>query len=583
MLSDMKNDESKKSAVVEFLKRDDRVLDEALKKYTHFACLLLKVPMCFVSVMDDEKQYLKAAQNVSVTETCLQDAFCVHTVAAGSTLICEDTLQHDLFKVFRPVREAPFIRFYAGCPLKTQEGVCVGTLCLLDTHPRQFTAHQIDIFENIAALVAAFLETWLAVGYIDIVTLLPNRQRLLRDIPSFSTHPFKLVVIDCIDVSFAYEIARSLGTELVENLLKDMASQLKSRLNVSGQLYCVATGRFAFLTEQSATLTLEVVSASLRGVEARMDSEIALNLDIHIGDSGLCTLALTPNEILRRGVSALHDSISHKRTVMAYSEEADDRKKADFLLLTALRKAVQEDKGLYLVYQPKLSLNTRELAGVEALLRWRHPEMGEILPGVFIPLVEKTSLMSELTDWVIAKAVDQLGMWQEKGVDVAVSINLAAGDFSRPGFADMLSLKMRASKLNPSLLGIECLETEKMLESETAMAGLALLKQRGFRIYLDDFGSGYSNINYLRQMPLDVIKLDRSLVSGMAGDYATKVIVRNVITLLKELDYVVLAEGVEDEATVELLQALGCDQIQGYAYSKPLRAKKFEDWYRSKS
>ncbi|HFT4339231.1 TPA: EAL domain-containing protein, partial [Klebsiella variicola] len=130
-----------------------------------------------------------------------------------------------------------------------------------------------------------------------------------------------------------------------------------------------------------------------------------------------------------------------------------------------------------------------------------------------------------------------------------------------------------------ALLGVECLETEKMLESPAALIGLDILKQRGFKISLDDFGSGYSNINYLRQIPMDIIKLDRSIVSKVAGDNASRIIVRNVITLLKQLDYIVLAEGVEDARTVDILRRLGCDEVQGYFFAKPMTPDAFEFWY----
>ena len=194
------------------------------------------------------------------------------------------------------------------------------------------------------------------------------------------------------------------------------------------------------------------------------------------------------------------------------------------------------------------------MTGAEALVRWKHPTNGEVLPGDFIPLVEKTSLMRELTAWVIEQAIAQLSYWQSRGFYLPVSINLSASDFSRPDFADELEQKIMDACLEPAQLGVECLETEKMLESPAALIGLAMLKLRGFKISLDDFGSGYSNINYLRKIPMDIIKLDRSIVSRVAHDKASRIIVSNVITLLKQLDYIVLAEGVEEASTVDILR-----------------------------
>ncbi|MBV6817421.1 EAL domain-containing protein [Rahnella sp. PD12R] len=583
MLTDLSSDESKKRAAINLLKSHDEVRDEALKKYTLLACQLLDMPMCFVSVLDDEKQYIKSAQNMTVTETSLGEAFCTITHEQGETYICPDTQRHPDFKTYDAVTEAPFVRFYAGCPLKTQDGVAVGTLCLLDTQPRTLSGEQINIFEQLAGLVSGFLASWHNVGYIDIVTLLPNRQRMLKDIAVSKENTFKLVIIDCIDMPFAYEMARSLGMTAVENLLRDMAVQLQARLQLTEQLYAVAVGRFAYFTHDKENSALENVARCLRGIQAKINPEVPLDLDIHIGDSGCCDNAMMPGEILRRAVSALHEAISHGHRYMTYDEVLDNRKKNDFSLLTGLREALHEDRGLYLVYQPKVSLLTGQITGVEALLRWKHATHGEVLPGLFIPLVERTSLMRELTGWVIDHAIAQLGLWRDQGISLPVSINLAASDFSRPDFADELDHKMRNAGLTPALLGVECLETEKMLESPAALNGLEMLKLRGFKISLDDFGSGYSNINYLRQIPMDIIKLDRSIVSKIASDKASRIIVRNVVRLLKQLDYVVLAEGVEDDQTVDILRGLGCDEVQGYVYARPMRAGDLEVWYHDRN
>ncbi|PKE29459.1 sensor domain-containing phosphodiesterase [Rahnella sp. AA] len=579
MLTDLSSDESKKRAAISMLKSHDEIRDEALKKYTLLACQLLKMPMCFVSVLDDEKQYIKSAQNITVTETSLGEAFCTNTLEQGETYICTDTQRHPDFKTYEAVTKSPFVRFYAGCPLKTQDGIAVGTLCLLDTQPRILSDEQINIFEQLAGLVSGFLASWYNVGYIDIVTLLPNRQRMLKDISVSKESTLKLVIIDCIDMPFAYEMARSLGMTAVENLLRDMSVQLQARLQLTEQLYVVAVGRFAYFTYEKENLALENIALCLRGIQAKINPEVPLDLDIHIGDSGSCDSSMTSVEILRRAVSALHEAISRGYRFMTYDEALDNQKKNDFSLLTGLREALHEDRGLYLVYQPKVSLVTGRVTGVEALLRWKHAEYGEVLPGLFIPLVERTSLMRELTGWVIDHAIAQLSQWRDRGIFLPVSINLAASDFSRPDFADELEQKILNAGLTPALLGVECLETERMLENPATLNGLEMLKLRGFSISLDDFGSGYSNINYLRQIPMDIIKLDRSIVSKIASDKASRIVVHNVVRLLKQLDYVVLAEGVEDDKTVEILRELCCDEVQGYVYARPMMARDLEVWY----
>lgn len=579
MLSDLSRDESKRRAAIDLLKNPDDGRDEALKKYTHLVCQLLKMPMSFVSILDVEQQYIAFAQNIDARETRLGAAFCEQTLKQGGTFICPDTHQHPLFHRDRAVRDAPFIRFYAGCPLTTRDGVPVGTLSVLDTHPRTLSNEQIDIFKTLAGLVSDFLASWHSIGYIDVVTLLPNRQRLLKDIEISAAGAVRLVIIDCIDMPFAYEMARSMGMMAVENLLRDMSVELQARLPRASKLYAVAVGRFAFLSPIPSALSLENIALRLQGTQARIGPDVPLDIDIHLGDSGICDSTLTPNEILRRAVSALHEAISQGQRFAAYDDVLDTRKKRDFSRLTELRQTLRENQGLYLVYQPKISLVTGRVTGAEALIRWKHPTNGEVLPGEFIPLVKKTSLMRELTAWIIDHTIAQLSAWRERGLSLPVSINLAASDFSRPDFAEELAQKLREACLDPALLGVECLETEKLLESPATLNGLEMLKKRGFKISLDDFGSGYSNINYLRQIPLDIIKLDRSIVSHIVSEKASRIIVRNVVRLLKELDYVVLAEGVEDLKTAEILRNLGCDEVQGYFYARPMVAVDFEAWY----
>ena len=243
-----------------------------------------------------------------------------------------------------------------------------------------------------------------------------------------------------------------------------------------------------------------------------------------------------------------------------------------------LSEAIKSTSQLYLVFQPKVSLRSGKTEGVEALLRWRHPQLGNISPATIVALAEKTSLMSKITQWVIKKVIAQLTSWRSQGITLPVSINVTVSDFSHPGFADELESNVLNAGLHPADIRIECLETEKVLESEAALEELDRLKLLGFQILLDDFGAGYSNISYLRRIPIDVIKLDRSLVSQITTDTGSRIIARNVIMMLKELHYVVLAEGVEDHETAQMLTDFGCDEAQGYYFSRPIPPEDMMAW-----
>lgn len=581
------NDDAKRLAALDLLKSEDETRDEILKKFARLASELLGIPGSFVSILDDENQYIKAACNFDLKRTSIQNAFCRHTLALDNVLVCHDTHLDTRFSQHPLTIGKPFIRFYAGTPLRNRDGILIGTLCVTDVKPHHFSDDKIALLELLAGLVVGYLDAWYITGYEDVVTQLPNRQRLLKDIELLQQagnhEPHNLTLIDCIDMPRAYEIARSVGMNAVETLLRELTALLRTRLQLEADdvLYTVAVGRFALLSSNNNHTRGRELSKRLGGIRAEIFDNITIDTRPHLGEVSFVPADSQVSEVLRRAVSALHEAITLKQSYMAYNADSDGRNSQNFRLLHDLAAALRGNKGLYLVYQPQISLQNGKPVGLEALLRWDHPLFGNIPPDEFIPLVAQTSLMEALTDWVIDHTLIQLRQWRSTGLNLPASVNLCVSDFSRADFADKLEEKMRNAGLNPDDLCIECLETEQVLGNPDAWHGLDKLKLRGFRIALDDFGSGYSNINTLCRIPVDVIKLDRSLIQQLSHDPASEVIARHVITMLKELHYVVLAEGVEDQQTLASLQRLGCDEIQGFYYSRPLAPEGLEHWLSS--
>jgi len=566
------------------LRNPDESRDEVLRQFVRLASQALSIPGSFISVLDDEQQHVMAAHNFTLTRSSREDSLCRYAVDSDSTVVIPDTLLDERFATHPLIIGAPFIRFYAGTPLKNSTGMILGTLCVTDTKPHPFSPAQVTMLTMLATLVMSFLEAWYSAGFADPVTGLPNRQRLIRDLQFLAASgdrtPRRLVLIDCIDMPRAYELARSMGMGPVESLLKDVATLLPLRLRPApGEiLYTVATGRFALLTRQESRLSAGWVAKQLTGISADLGDGLSVALMTHTGEASFITGEMPAQEILRRAVSALHEAIARDVASMCFSEATDTRHTQDFTLMHDLALAIRENKGLWLAYQPKICLHSGKPIGLEALIRWRHPQRGELSPAEFLPFAGQTELLSELTRWVTEQAITRLSRLRDNYIQLPVTINVSSSDFSRSGFADELEEQMIKAKLPVSLLGIECLETERILESPAAMQGLEMLKLRGFGISLDDFGTGYSNISYLRRMPLDVIKLDRSLISEIASDTGSRVIARSIIAMLKDLDYTVLAEGVENAETVNTLTEFGCDQAQGFFYSRPLAEAALDEW-----
>ncbi len=566
------------------LRNPDESRDEVLRQFVRLASQALSIPGSFISVLDDEQQHVMAAHNFTLTRSSREDSLCRYAVDSDSTVVIPDTLLDERFATHPLIIGAPFIRFYAGTPLKNSTGMILGTLCVTDTTPHPFSPAQVTMLTMLATLVMSFLEAWYSAGFADPVTGLPNRQRLIRDLQFLAASgdrtPRRLVLIDCIDMPRAYELARSMGMGPVESLLKDVATLLPLRLRPApGEiLYTVATGRFALLTRQESRLSAGWVAKQLTGISADLGDGLSVALMTHTGEASFITGEMPAQEILRRAVSALHEAIARDVASMCFSEATDTRHTQDFTLMHDLALAIRENRGLWLAYQPKICLHSGKPIGLEALIRWRHPQRGELSPAEFLPFAGQTELLSELTRWVTEQAITRLSRLRDNYIQLPVTINVSSSDFSRSGFADELEEQMIKAKLPVSLLGIECLETERILESPAAMQGLEMLKLRGFGISLDDFGTGYSNISYLRRMPLDVIKLDRSLISEIASDTGSRVIARSIIAMLKDLDYTVLAEGVENAETVNTLTEFGCDQAQGFFYSRPLAEAALDEW-----
>lgn len=586
MLGNLIGSKKQRQKITDQLKIPDESRDAVLKEFVWLASESLGIPGSFISVVDDSHQFIRVARNFDLFQTTREDAFCSHVVNSGRVMVVSDTLRDPRFATHPLVVSSPHIRFYAGAPLTSREGIVFGTLCVTDSVPHTFTHKKIKKLEKLARLVMIFLEVWYSAGFTDAATGLPNSQRLIHHLgllPEDEHSLLRLTLIDCVDIPRAYELARALGMGPVEALLRDIGLLLRDRLTLAPDkiIYTVATGRYAILASASDRFSAQYVADKLRDLSARPENGVAMDLTIHTSEVCFIPESLPPQEILRRAVSALHDAINRNVSAQEFDELSDARRNGDFSLMNDLAAALQSGTGgLYLVYQPKMSLATGQPVSLEALIRWHHPERGELSPAEFLPVAHFTNLMHSLTDWVINEAVRQLEIWSCSALLLPVSVNVSVSDLSRHDFAATLAEKMRQANLPTYLLGLECLENEIVTENQAALFNMEQLRQQGFRILLDDFGAGYSNIGYLRLLPVDIIKLDKSLISGAVNDPSSRIITGSVIHMLKKLNYVVVAEGVEDSETLALLESFGCDQVQGYYFSRPLPPAALEVWLR---
>jgi EAL domain-containing protein (putative c-di-GMP-specific phosphodiesterase class I) len=281
--------------------------------------------------------------------------------------------------------------------------------------------------------------------------------------------------------------------------------------------------------------------------------------------------------LLRRADVAMYAAKRGRTGYACYTAEQDDHSPDRLALLGELRQAIHANE-LILHFQPKVSLRTGRIEHTEALVRWQHPQHGLIPPDRFIPLAEQTGLIAPLTRWVLDAALRQARIWRDQGQSLPVAVNVSVQNLHDPTLGKTVAQLLQRHRVRPRDLIIEITETSVLLDPTRATEVLRGLRELGVRVAIDDFGAGQSALGYLKQLPADELKIDRSFVRDLARSDQDAAIVRAAIELGHSLGLTVVAEGVEDEQTWDQLVLLGCDVAQGYYMAKPLTAADLDSW-----
>jgi len=309
---------------------------------------------------------------------------------------------------------------------------------------------------------------------------------------------------------------------------------------------------------------------SVDGVTIRVDASVGISLFPEHGDD--------VTTLLRHADIAMYQAKALRSGCHVYFADGDPTTGTDRLrTLEELRLAIRERK-LSVYYQPKVNAQTRSVSGVEALVRWEHPTRGLLFPISFLPLAEDNGLMRELTVAVLEQSLDQVRRWRDAGRHLAVAVNLSASSLVDLELPEMVWRLLFNRDLPASSLELEITEDFLMGDRERAREILTQLRRLGIRVAIDDFGTGYSSLAYLRELPIDELKLDRSFVTPMSGDSRAAAIVRSTIDLAHSLGMTLVAEGVEDGTTAAQLTVSGCDEAQGFYFSKALPAHELDEW-----
>jgi diguanylate cyclase (GGDEF)-like protein len=388
-----------------------------------------------------------------------------------------------------------------------------------------------------------------------------------------------LAALLLIDLDRFKEVNDTLGHEQGDHLLIEVAGRLREVLR-RGDLLARLGG------DEFAVLAVLPHRGAVGEIATRMHAALARPFDIagvvvELGAS--IGIALQPDHgddvstLLRRADVAMYQAKRAGTGIETYDPDRDPYSPERLTLLGDLRHGIDNDE-LVLHFQPKVALSSGRVIGVEALVRWQHPERGLLGPADFLGVAERTGLITDVTRWVLDAAVRQCSQWRRRGTDLPVAINLAAANIVDVALPDAIEQALRRWDVPGELLECEISEDTVMGDPRRATEVLERLRALGVRLSLDDFGTGHSSLSYLKRLPLDEVKIDRSFVTGMAVDPSDAAIVRSTIDLARHLGLDVVAEGVESEEVLDVLVSLECDVAQGFLLSRPLPADQLDGW-----
>ncbi|PPU59933.1 diguanylate phosphodiesterase [Xanthomonas codiaei] len=551
---------------------------EPLEQIARLLCHALVAPAAALTITEGGRMRVLAARGIDPGHVEQAIALCpspLGSINGVAELIECDALEPiQLGDAAFPGLPARFIACVAvGAP---QTGI-FGTLCVIDSRERRLASQEHQQLRMFANVAAAQLELQFGAGRREPHSGLFNARQLQSDLDALAlgSHclPTIAAFIEVYDTQAANEARQALGMQPLEELIRHASYVLTRALRGKATVYHVAPMRFAFFLLNSAPDEMEDLLLDLRDMlQKPVDAAgVPMSLTFHAGVVRFAPQQPDTNDAMRKGLVSLGDAINNHAVVCWYSASQDDAIQRSYRLALDAEKAL--DAGDFrLVFQPRINLEDLSVTGFEALLRWHHASLGPIGPDEFIPLFEKTALMCTVTNWVIEHALLQLAQWRAQGLDFSVSINLSSRDFGNTNLAADVINRCNELAIPTARIELEITEGRWLRSNVEAIPRLRALREAGVSVAIDDFGTGYSNFGYLTELPINVLKLDRSLVTGIATKAGMQMRAEAVVRLASALGYRTVAEGIEHADEIALLRSWGCDEAQGYLLSRPMEA-----------
>ncbi len=415
----------------------------------------------------------------------------------------------------------------------------------------------------------------------DPLTDLPNRNQLFEKLSDWYQNDHREHGMLLIKIDHVKEINESLGHETGDKVIQIVADRLRKLENTELLSHLRADEFVILIKTQSIAAVMQWIDLITKEMDYPCNTNgMSLHLSAHIGIAMDLDRRYEPGQFLRMADSALQMARKMRVPFKLYDPSLDQEQTERLELMNELRTAIEEDQ-LILHYQPKLNAVTGQVNKVEALVRWQHPERGMVRPDKFISIAEHSGQINALTNWVMEAAAKQYKIWQDSGLDISIAINISADNLKNESFFDTVLFLTDQYQLDRRALNLEVTESAVVEDPVTAIGLLSQLKKLGFHLSIDDYGTGYSSLAQLKQLPVDELKIDMSFIKKLPHDEDDKIIVKSTIELAHNMGLTVVAEGVETQDGLEWLKANNCDLMQGYFISKPIPGDEFAHWYQT--
>lgn len=498
----------------------------------------------------------------------------------GEFAVSTDLSQDPKWAPIRAMAEMAGVAHCWSMPIKDQSGEVLGTLALYGRRPRSPQPEHVALMRDWARVASTALERTRSIARLkhdarhDSLTGLPNRAAIFEKLDSAIERVCTEtpLAVYFVDLDGLKALNDTLGHDVADEMIREVAQRLVGSIRVNDFVGRFGGDEFIVVAEdignpieagELGERLLGAIAQPLPGLGARV-------ITASIGIALIRTSGIEAREAIRRSDAAMYEAKRTGRDRCVFAEIGETARAGRRLELSRALHGAETRGEMRLVYQPVISLPSRQVIGVEALLRWTSPTLGEVTPGEFIPIAEDTGSILQIGAWVMWESCAALASLSQAGHRLQLGVNVSARQLSQPDFPLWVRQTLAHAQFSPAMLSLELTETSLLRPDSVSVGNVRTLEKMGVRVALDDFGTGYSSLTWLRDHPFGSIKIDRSFVAGIREQESSRAIVAAIIRMAKEIGCTVTAEGVETEEQLRILESLGCDHAQGFLIAHPV-------------